>query len=516
MATPNAAVELMRGNLERHPDRIAYICGERNLSYRELDLASRDFARLLAARGIAPGERVVLALPDCLAFPIAFLGCLLTGAIAVAAGSAQRDGDLAHIIADSGARLLVSHREQASSHATLCGGVTQLLCDDRGPLEEAASRDVASHQPGEDEFAYLLYSSGSTGRPKGIPHRHASLLLPCRLMGEAVLGLRGNDLIFSTSKLSFCYGLINSLSFPLYFGAGAILHPGKPEAAAVLELIRRHRPTVFFSVPTLFRQLALSCAGERLELPFRLCCSAGEALPPSLFREWRRLTGLELLDGIGASELSHHFICNRPGQALAGSAGRVVPGYRVRLVDERGHDVPPGEEGELLVAGETRAPRYWNLPELSGTTMLANGFTRTGDIFLERDGHYYFRGRSDDLIKVDAQWVAPLLVEEVLAGHPAVAECAVAAVTVGALPRPGAFVVPAPGVAPTPELARELAEYAKARLPDHMRPARYRFLNELPRTSTGKIRRSSLREHPPAELPAPTGRGTTPPEQGER
>lgn len=515
MAAPNAAVELMRGSLERRPDKVAYLCEDETLSYRQLDQASHSFARLLAGRGITPGDRVVLALPDCFAFPIAFLGCLLTGAIAVAAGSAQRDEDLAHIVADSGARLLVSHREHASRQAAVGGDLGQLLCDDRGPMEEAAGRDAPPHQPGEGEFAYLLYSSGSTGRPKGIPHRHASLLLPCRLMGEGVLGLGGEDLIFSTSKLSFCYGLINSLSFPLHFGAGAILHPGKPEAAAVLELIRRHRPTVLFSVPTLYRQLALSCAGERLELPVRLCCSAGETLPPPLFREWRRLTGLELIDGIGASELSHHFICNPPGRAMAGSAGRVVPGYRVRLVDGRGHDVPPGEEGELLVAGATRAPHYWNLPEQTGNTMLADGFTRTGDIFLERDGYYFFRGRSDDLIKVDAQWVAPLLVEELLAGHPAVAECAVAAVSVAGLPRPGAFVVPVPGVAPGPELARELAGYARTRLPDHMRPARYRFLTELPRTSTGKIRRSSLRE-PPAERPSPATPDTTQPGQGEK
>lgn len=496
MSTPNAAVELIRPNLERHPDKVAYFCGEQALTYAELDLASRGFALLLENRGIAPGERVVIALPDCFAFPAAFLGCLLAGAVAVAAGSALTDEDLAHVISDSGATLLVSHPEHASRHAALCGGVSQIVCDDHGPIGEAASpaMGLLPYQPAEDDFAYMLYTSGSTGKPKGIPHRHGSLLLPCELMGKQVLGITRDDVIFSTSKLSFCYGLLNSLSFSLHFGTTATLLPGKPDIPSILRIIRQRRPTIFFSVPTVFRQIILSCAEPELKFPMRLCCSAGEALPPVLFHEWQRLTGMELVDGIGASELSHHFICNPPGRAVPGSAGRVVPGYRVRLVDDNDNDVPSGSEGNLLVSGETRAPCYWNLPELSRITMRPDGFTRTGDIFLERDGYYFHRGRSDDMIKVDAQWVSPVMVEDVLRSHPAVADCAVAAVTVGALVRPGAFVVLAAGVESSPELVRELKELAMSRLPNHMCPARVRFLADLPRTSTGKVRRCCLRE----------------------
>ncbi len=496
-STPNAAVELMRDSLVRHPDKAAYICGDRTLTYRELDLAGRRFAGFLRTLGIAAGERVVIALPDCPAFPAALLGCLLTGAIAVAAGSAHEEGDFAHIVADSGAVLLVSHMEQARRHATICRGIGQVVCDDYGPMEDGdfSAAFTNPHQPSADDFAYMLYTSGSTGRPKGIPHRHRSLLLPCDLMGRRVLGINGDDVIFSTSKLSFCYGLINSFSFPLHFGATAILHPGRADFGSILEIIGKHRPSIFFSVPTVFRHIALSCAEPELKLPMRLCCSAGEALPVSLFREWRRLTGLELIDGIGASELSHHFISNLPGQAVEGSAGKVVPGYRVRLVDEMDNDVPAGCEGILLVSGETGARHYWNLPERSRETMLPDGFTRLGDIFLERDGNYYYRGRVDDLIKVDAQWVSPLVVEEALRGHPAVTECAVAAVTVCGFPRPGAFVVLSPGIEGSRDLVDELSEYLESRLPDHMRPARYRFLDDLPRTPTGKIKRSLLREH---------------------
>ena len=497
LSLSNAAVELMKANLERHPDKVAYFCGDRVYTYRELDVASRNFAQLLRSMGIAPGERVVIALPDCFAFPAVFLGCLLSGVMAVPAGSFLRDEDFTHIINDSGACLLVSHEDHAAHQASICCGVTQIVCDDNRLLEDSTFSFAFStpHHASADDFAYLLYSSGSTGRPKGIPHRHMSLLLPCDLVGNTLLGITGDDVIFSTSKLSFCYGLINSLSFPLHFGASAILHPGKPVVSALLDIIKQRTPSIFFSVPTVFRHIALSCAEPKLKLPMRLCCSAGEALPAILFKEWQRLTGLEIIDGIGASEFAYHFICNVPGCAVAGSAGRVVPGHRVRLVDDNGNDVPSGDEGNLLVSGETRSPFYWNLPEESHTTMLPDGFTRTGDLFLERDGYYYYHGRSDDMIKVDAQWVSPVIVEEALASHPAVADCAVAAMTVGALARPGAFVVLSPEVVQTLDLTRELGEHVKSRLPDYMCPARFRFLDALPRTSTGKIKRSCLREH---------------------
>lgn len=499
LSTPNAAVELIRQSLEHHPDKAAYFCGERELSYAELDLASRRFALLLRERGIVAGERVVVALPDCLSFPVVFLGCLLAGAVAVAAGSALADDHLAHVIADSGARLLVSHAEHGARHAALCPGLDQVVCDDLGPTQEGPScvEGFLPYHPSAEDFAYMLYTSGSTGRPKGIPHRHTSLLVPCDLMGRGVLGITGDDVIFSTSKLSFCYGLLNSLSFTLRFGATAVLLPGKPDVLSILRVIEQRRPSIFFSVPTVFRQIILSCAEPELKLPLRLCCSAGEALPPLLFHEWRRLTGMEIIDGIGASELSHHFICNPPGRAVAGSAGMVVPGYRVRLVDDDDSDVPSGSEGNLLVSGETGAPFYWNLPELSRTTMRPDGFIRTGDIFLEKNGYYFHRGRSDDMIKVDAQWVSPLVVEDVLRAHPAVADCAVAAVTIGALARPGAFIVPSAGVESSPQLVRELKELVRSRLPDHMCPARFRFMTDLPRTSTGKVRRCCLREQTP-------------------
>ena len=496
MSRSNAALELLTRNLELHPDKVAYFCGEQALSFRELNKASRNFAHLLRKQGIAPGERVLIVLPDCFAFPVVFLGCLLSGAVAVAVAATIRDEDLAYIFEDCEASLLVTHTELAVPHSVIGDKVKQIVCDNDGPPEDSVSCDGFSnpYRPSADDFAYMLYSSGSTGKPKGVPHRHESLLLPCELVGKALLGITGDDVIFSTSKLPFTYGLINSLAFPLHFGATAVLHPGKPDPLAILEIIGRRKPSIFFSVPTIYTQIILSCADRELKLPMRLCCSAGEALPVALFEEWQRLTGMEILDGIGSTEMSYHFISNIPGQAVPGSTGRLVPGYRARLVDDDGNNVPEGSEGHLLVSGPTGSPCYWNMPEKSAETMLPDGFIKTGDIFVKRNGFYFHCGRSDDMIKVGALWVSPVQVEETLRSHPAVADCAVAAVSAGTLIRPGAFVVIKPGTEQPSALAQELRLYILARLPDYMCPVSFQFMEELPRTSTGKLQRFSLRE----------------------
>jgi benzoate-CoA ligase len=492
----NAAMELLAGNLMLHPEKTAYCCAGKALSYRELDRGCRCFASLLQKEGIVPRERVVVALPDCLAFPVVFLGCILCGAVAVVVSPDLGEEELAHIIEECGAAILVTLGEPAVPRSTFSHRVKLIICDDQGQVQDSATCDgfANPYRPSAGDFAYMLFSSGSTGRPKGVPHLHKSLLLPCDLVGKGVLGITGDDLIFSSSKFPFAYGLINSLAFPLRFGATALLHPGRPDPLALLDIIRSYSPSIFFSVPTVFAQILLSCAERELKLPMRLCCSAGEALPVPLFEEWQRLTGLEILDGIGSTEMAYHFISNLPGRAVAGSAGRLVPGYWARLVDDDGNDVPSGEEGNLLIAGPTRTPCYWNRPEKSAEIFPPDGFMKSGDIFVERDGFYYYRGRSDDMIKSGACWVSPSMVEDALASHPAVAECAVAAVKVGAFNRPGAFVVLTPGTKQSPALARELKSHIMARLPDYMCPVRFRFIAELPRTSTGKVRRFLLRE----------------------
>jgi benzoate-CoA ligase len=495
VSTVNAAVDLLVRNLNRHPEKPAYFCGDESLSYRELDAECWRFALLLHEKGISPGERVLLVLPDTFAFPVAFLGCLLAGVTAVAASTALREEDFAHILEDSGSRLLVTHPDLAAPRLAAGNSVDVVLCCEHGSFESPPSdAGLNAYQPVAEDFAFMLYSSGSTGKAKGIPHRHQDLLLPCELLGNAVLGITTNDVIFSASKFSFAFGLINSLSFPLFFGATAIIHPGKPGPASILDIIRNRRPTIFFSVPTIYSLIILSCTANQLNLPMRICYSAGEALPATIFEEWRRLTGLEIIDGIGSTEMTYVYISNRPGQARPGSTGQPVPGYHVRLVDDNGNDIPSGTEGNLLVKGDTMAPFYWNLPDKSADTMLEDGFCRTGDVFAERDGFYYHRGRSDDMIKAGAHWISPVAVEDALRSHPAVAECAVAAVSAGALVKPGAFVILAPGTLQTPGLVRELRKHLLARIPDYMCPTRFTFVEELPRTATGKIQRFRLRD----------------------
>jgi benzoate-CoA ligase len=340
----------------------------------------------------------------------------------------------------------------------------------------------------------MLYSSGTTGRPKGVPHRHGSLLLPCEDVGRSILGITGEDVIFSTSKSSFAYGLVNSIAFPLYSGASAVLHMGKPDPSKVLDIIRLHGVSVLFSVPAVYRQIVLSASERHLHLPLRLCLSAGEVLPPPLLEGWRDMTGLEILDGMGATETAYHFFCNTPGAASPGSAGKLVAGYRAKVVDDDGAEVPPGTEGNLLIKGDTVAPCYWNLPGLTAEKFGPDGFYRTGDRCVEIDGLFFHRGRSDEMFRVDGQWVSPLAVEEALRGHPAVADCAVAAVAIGTLVRPMAFVVVKGGTEEGEKLVKELREHLKVSLPPYMCPVRFRFVKELPRTATGKLQRSRLKE----------------------
>lgn len=502
MIQGNAALELLERNVDQRPDKTVYICGDRTLSFRELDEHSKNFVRILRDKKVNPGERVLIVLPNVFAFPVAFLGCLLSGVVATAANSALNKESYEYILHDCGARLLVTHPDLAEPVAAANGNIEVLYCDKHGLFEYPATSPAAwkPYQPKEKDLAYMLYTSGSTGNPKGVPHRHQDLLFSCELLGVALLNITADDLIFCTSQFSFTYNLIFGIAYPLFFGAAAILHPARPDAKTVLDILKNRKPTVFASIPSMYAQLILSCTENSLSFPMRLCYSSGESLPAAVFEEWKRLSGLELIEGIGSTESTSAYISNRPGNARPGSAGQPVPGYDVRIVDDEGNTVLSGIEGILHVKGPTIAPYYWNLPRKSAVSMGADGYFRTGDLFVENDGFYYYRGRSDDRIKSGACWVSPVLIENALLSHPSVAECAVASIHIGTLGKPGAFVVLAPGVAIQPELTRELREHLRARLPEHMLPARYEFVSDLPHTPTGKIQRFRLGDsNTPAE-----------------
>lgn len=491
----NLAERLIAPNLKRHPDKIAFLHEDQAISYRQLADGVYRVASFLRDNGIQRGDRVLLALVDSPVFIAAFLGTTMVGAVAVAVNTALSRELFAYIVDDCDARLALV------SPAVVDGGFPVdmapcLVCSERLTELLPGSPATPTHpEPVQaEDLAYMLYTSGSTGMPKGVPHRHADLLVAAENYSVQVLGMKSADRVFSASKLFFAYGIGNSLAFPLYVGGAAVLHSGAPTPDIVLSLIERHQPSLFFSVPTVYAQIIRSVNQEQLSLPMRLCISAGEALPTAIFTEWRRLTGLELLDGMGSTETTHVVISNRQGHACPGSAGQPVSGYEVRLVDDAGADVPSGAIGHLLVRGPGCAPYYYNLPEKTAKTMLPDGFIRTGDVFLEHNGFYFHKGRSDDMLKVGGQWVSPIQVEEVLRSHPAVDDCAVAPCRVGGLLCVAAHLIIQPVISAGQTLEKELRAFAAERLPDYMRPLVYSFVKELPRTTTGKVQRFKLRQ----------------------
>jgi benzoate-CoA ligase len=364
-----------------------------------------------------------------------------------------------------------------------------------GAVLHGAPPPAAVTRAGDD--AFWLYTSGTTGAPKGVVHRHVDPFITARLYGNGVLGLRPDDRVLSASKLFFAYGLGNALTHPLFAGAKVVLHPGRPTPQAMFELIEREGATLFFAVPTLYAaMLDHENLPERLG-DVRICVSAGEALPPALYRRWLERFGVEIIDGLGSTEMLHTFVSNRPGVVRAGSCGKPVDGYEIRIVDEEGQDVAAGEIGTLLARGPSAALSYHNRPEETARTMFAPGWLRTGDSFRQdEDGYCHHAGRSDDLMKVSGQYVSPVEVEATLAEHEAVLEAAVVARSdENSLVRPKAFVVLAGGVRPSAALAQELRDHVKSRLAPHKRPAWVEFIDALPKTATGKIQRFELRKH---------------------
>ncbi|MBV8355082.1 MAG: benzoate-CoA ligase family protein, partial [Candidatus Eremiobacteraeota bacterium] len=353
---------------------------------------------------------------------------------------------------------------------------------------------VPTHRDG---FAFFLYSSGTTGEPKGVVHLHHDMWVCARTYAEKVLRVRPDDRAYSVAKLFFAYGLGNALYFPMDVAATAILHAGRPTPDAVLAQIARHRPTLFFAVPTAYAQiLAALDAGAEFDLSsIRACVSAGEALPAGIFERWRERTGLEIVDGLGSTEILHIFISNQPDRCRAGSSGKPVTGYDVRLIDESGLEVAQGEIGDLLVRGDSTMAMYWNKHERTKTT-LAGDWIRTGDKYrCDEDGYYWHAGRSDDMLKVGGNWVSPVEVEGALSAHDAVLECAVVGrVGEDGLTKPHAYVVLrekrmyAPG-----ELEAELKIFVKTTLAPYKYPRWITVVPELPKTATGKTRRFLLR-----------------------
>ena len=504
----NAATVFVDRHLaEGRAARRAFRAGGRDVSYGEVAERAGRAGSALAALGVEIEQRVALALDDSPDFAAVFWGAARLGAVAVPLNPLMSDDEYAFVLDDSRARVAVAERPVAARLAALRPRLPWLRAvvsaGGRAPgaldldeLLDKASPSLAPADTFDEDAMYWGYTSGSTGAPKAAVHSHRDFVAAADLVGVGVFGLGPDDLTLSASKMYFAFGLGNSLYFPARVGAASVLVRERLTPERAFEVIAAERPTAFFAVATLYaRMLHVPDAPRRWDLSsLRLCVSSGEALPPAVFDGWRARFGLELLDVVGSTEALHDFIANRPGAARRGSAGQVIPGFEARLVDDAGRDVPDGAVGELLIRGATTAPFYWNRRERTRATMQGE-WLRTGDMFSrDADGYFYFAGRADDMLKVAGQWVSPAEVEARLVEHPAVVEAGVVGREDGdGLIRPQAFVVLDGGRAASPALAEELIAFARAGLAGYKAPRWIEFVDELPKTATGKIQRFRLR-----------------------
>jgi benzoate-CoA ligase family protein len=483
----------------------------RTLTYGELYRSVLRLGNALRRLGIRPGDRVALFLEDTPAFYQAFLAAVRVGAAVVPVNTFLRAQDYSYILQDSAAKALFAgggplpEVEKAAAAPGLA--LSHLIAADGAHpatpgwlfLDALIADGLEDCPPAETTPAsqcFWLYSSGSTGSPKAAVHEHKDMIYAAEHFGVGTVGLTGDDVIFSAPKLFFAYGAGNSLAFPLYTGCSCVLLEDRPTAGNTIDMINAFDPSVYFGVPTLYAaQLAAIEKGKLFSRGrLRFCHSGGEALPDALFGRWLKATGLEIYDGIGSSEAMHIYISNRPGALKPGSCGRPVPGYGIKIVDVHGAELPPGEAGELLVQGDSVTKFYWNKPEKNAASWR-DGWFKSGDMaYRDEDGFYYFCGRGDDMLKVGGIWVAPFEVESALVKHPAVLEAAVVgAEDENGLTKPKAYCV-LRGSADAPDaLAEELKDFVKAQLAPYKYPRWIVFLDELPKTASGKIQRFKLR-----------------------
>jgi benzoate-CoA ligase family protein len=485
----------------------AFHCDGRTLSYADvLDLTNRT-GNALRDLGVRMEDRVLMLCLDAPEFIGTFWGAIKLGAVPVPVNTLMRSADYLYFLNDSRARVVVVSKPLLAELEPVlaqAGLVEHVLVAGGDPgrhrsWEETvanASSALAAAPTSRDDAAFWLYSSGSTGFPKGAVHLHHDMVVCVETYAKQVLGIRESDRVFSAAKLFFAYGLGNAGYFPMGVGAESVLYPQRPTPDSVFEILARSRPTIFFGVPTLYAgMLAIKDAEHRWDLSsLRLCVSAGEALPDEIYNRWRERFGVEIIDGIGTTEILHIFLSNRPGAARPGSTGLPVPGYEAVLVDETGAPVNRGEIGNLRVKGDSTMAFYWNKHDKTKETLWGS-WIQTGDkYYQDDDGYFWYAGRADDMLKVGGIWVSPVEVESTLIRHSSVLEAAV----VGKedderLVKPKAFVVLKEPASASPALADELKAFVKDKIAPYKYPRWIDFVAELPKTATGKIQRFKLR-----------------------
>jgi 4-hydroxybenzoate-CoA ligase len=512
----NAAADFIDGNIARGlGGKTVFVDGERALTYAELQARTYQFAGALHALGLRPEERIALLSYDTVDYPVAFWGALRAGIVVIPLNTLLTPEQYAYILADSRVSMIVVAAPLARAIVPVLDRLPRLRtivligegADTAafGDREVHAFEDLVARAPPvpftaptlSDEIAFWVYTSGSTGDPKGVKHVHTTPMAAAKLMGRHVIGIRADDVVFSAAKLFFSYGMGNAMAFPMSVGGTSVLLPHRPTPELVFEIMRRHRPSVFYAVPTLYAALLAHkdmCRGAGSDR-LRLCISAGEALPAHLGERWRAAAGCEVLDGIGSSEMFQTFLSNRPDDVRYGTSGKPVPGYDLRIVDETARELPDGEIGELIVRGPTAGEGYWNQRAKSRRTFVGE-WTYTGDKYRrDGEGYYHYCGRTDDMFKVSGMWVSPFEVEAALASHEAVLEAAVIGKEdADGLIKPKAFIVLNTGFSADERLLETLKVHVKERAGPWKYPRWIDVRPDLPRTATGKLQRFKLRE----------------------
>lgn len=501
----NVAVPFIDRHLEQgRAAKVAIRSVDEDVTYAQLAERVNRAGNVLSSMGTTQGQRVLMVVKDCPEFIYLFFGAIKAGRIPVPVNTMLRPDDYRFLIEDSECAVLVHSPEFSESieaALSVSGHRPAKVIATTGPdgLEErwaAASTELAPVSASADEDCFWLYSSGSTGNPKGVVHAHRDMVTTSQRYAVETAGLREDDICFSASKLFHSYGFGNAMTFPLWAGATLALSDRRVSPEMSFEIIERLKPSVFFGVPTLYAQQLRAMEKAKPDLSsLRQCVSAGEALPGDVLLRWKERTGTLILDGLGSTENLHIFISNAPGDFRPGASGRVVSGYEVRIVDEEGNAVKQGELGTVHVKGESAAKYYWKNSEKTSRTMLGE-WLNTGDMYYQDDDGYYVNaGRGDDMFKVGGLWCSPFEIEARLAEHPKILEAAVVGrADDDGLIKPAAYVVLNDHKDSSDELDGELREHCRAGLAHYKYPRWFNFVEDLPKTATGKIQRFRLRE----------------------